>query len=88
MINMIYDVIIVGGGVIGCAIARELSKYKLRTVLVEKNNDVCNETSAANSAIVHSGYTVIENSHEYPSRDAVKVVVPDFNALIEQLSGL
>ena len=36
---MIYDVIIVGGGVIGCAIARELSKYKLRTVLLEKNND-------------------------------------------------
>ena len=59
---MIYDVIIVGGGVIGCAIARELSKYKLRTVLLEKNNDVCNETSAANSAIVHSGYDPLPNS--------------------------
>ena len=59
---MIYDVIIVGGGVIGCAIARELSKYKLRTVLLEKNNDVCNETSAANRAIVHSGYDPLPNS--------------------------
>ena len=44
--------------------------------------------TSGSRAIVPSGYTVIEKSHEYPSRDAVKVVVPDFNALIEQLSGL
>lgn len=51
-----YDVLIVGAGVIGCAIARNLAKYNLKTIVVEKNNDVCEATSCANSAIVHSGY--------------------------------
>ena len=51
-----YDVIIVGAGVIGATIARNLSKYNLNTLVLEKNNDVGDETSCANSAIVHSGY--------------------------------
>lgn len=51
-----YDVIIVGAGVVGCAIARELSKYNLRTLVLEKGNDVCSGTSKANSAIVHAGF--------------------------------
>jgi glycerol-3-phosphate dehydrogenase len=53
---MEYDVIIIGGGVTGCAIARSLSKYNLSVALLEKNEDVCSETSKANSGIVHSGY--------------------------------
>ncbi len=51
-----YDIIIIGAGVIGCAVARELSKYNARILVVEKNEDVCAGTSKANSAIVHSGY--------------------------------
>lgn len=51
-----YDVIIVGAGVIGATIARNLSKYNVKTLVLEKNNDVGDETSCANSAIVHSGY--------------------------------
>jgi len=50
------DVLIIGGGVIGCAIARELSKYQCKVLLVEKEEDVCSGTSKANSAIVHAGY--------------------------------
>ncbi len=50
------DVAIIGGGVIGCAIARELSKYKLDIILLEKENDVSNGASKANSGIVHGGY--------------------------------
>lgn len=50
------DVIIIGGGVIGCGIARELSKYELRTLLLEKTADLCNGQSKANTAIVHGGY--------------------------------
>lgn len=53
---MIYDVIIIGGGVIGCSIARYLSRYKGNFLVVERHNDVGDETSSANSAIVHSGY--------------------------------
>ena len=51
-----YDVLIVGGGVVGCAIARELSRYQLKICLVEREEDVCTGTSKANSAIVHAGF--------------------------------
>ena len=51
-----YDVVIVGAGAVGSSIARELSKYKLKTLVLERENDVGNVTSMANSAIVHSGY--------------------------------
>ncbi|MCG0275404.1 MAG: NAD(P)/FAD-dependent oxidoreductase [Thermosediminibacteraceae bacterium] len=50
------DVVIIGGGVVGCMIARELSRYQLKTVLLEKEDDVASGTSKANSAIVHAGY--------------------------------
>lgn len=52
---MIYDVIIIGAGVTGCAAARELSRYQLNILVVEKEEDVCCGTSKANSGIVHSG---------------------------------
>lgn len=51
-----YDIIIIGAGVIGCSIARALSKYDAKILVIEKNADVGDETSSANSAIVHSGY--------------------------------
>ena len=51
-----YDVIIVGGGVTGSAIARELSKYSAKIALIEREVDLCEGTSKANSAIVHAGF--------------------------------
>lgn len=51
-----YDVAIIGAGVVGCSIARELSKFNLKTILIEKENDVANGTTKANSAIIHAGY--------------------------------
>lgn len=57
-----YDIIIIGAGVVGCLLARELSQYEIKTLVLEKNNDVGNETSMANSAIVHSGYDPLPNS--------------------------
>ncbi len=56
MIDTTYDVIVIGGGVIGCAIARELSKYDLRIALLEKAADICAGQSKANTAIIHGGY--------------------------------
>lgn len=50
-----FDVAIIGAGVIGCAIARELAKYQLDICVIEKNNDVANGTSKANSGIIHAG---------------------------------
>ena len=56
MTNKNYDVIIIGGGVVGCAVARELSKYSLRIALLEKAADICAGQSKANTAIIHGGY--------------------------------
>ncbi|MFP4266453.1 MAG: NAD(P)/FAD-dependent oxidoreductase [Spirochaetaceae bacterium] len=53
-----YDVIIVGGGVVGSAIARELSRYCLRCALIEKEQDVAEATSKANSGVLHAGFNV------------------------------
>ena len=50
------DVIVIGAGVCGTAVARELSKYKLSVMVLEKEEDVCVQTSKANSGIVHAGY--------------------------------
>lgn len=51
-----YDVVIIGAGVIGCSVARELSRYKLKVVVIDKNNDIGEGTSKANSGIVHAGF--------------------------------
>ena len=51
-----YDVVIIGGGITGCSIARELSRYHLKVCVLEKEADLCCGTSKANSAIVHAGY--------------------------------
>ncbi|MBQ6342318.1 MAG: NAD(P)/FAD-dependent oxidoreductase [Anaerolineaceae bacterium] len=51
-----YDVIIIGGGVIGCSVARELSRYDLKIALLEKSTDICSGQSRANTAIIHGGY--------------------------------
>ena len=51
-----YDVLIIGAGVTGSSIARELSRYDLKIAVLEKASDVCEGTSKANSGIVHAGF--------------------------------
>ncbi len=51
-----YDVAIIGAGVVGSAIARELSRYRASVCVIEREEDVCNGTSKANSAIIHAGF--------------------------------
>ncbi len=53
------DVLIIGAGVVGASVARALSQYELNAVVIEKNHDVCEETSKANSGIVHAGYDAL-----------------------------
>lgn len=50
------DIIIIGGGIIGSLIAYNCSKFDCNVLLLEKDNDIANKTSMANSAIIHAGY--------------------------------
>jgi glycerol-3-phosphate dehydrogenase len=75
---LIEDVIIIGGGVCGCSLLYELSRYKIKTLLLEKENDVADGTSKANTAIVHAGY-------DPPPGTAMARYNVEGNALIEQL---
>ena len=51
-----YDVIIIGAGISGACIARELSKYNVKVCMLDKEDDVSCGTSKANSGIIHAGY--------------------------------
>ena len=50
------NVVVIGAGAVGCAVARELSKYKIDVVVVDKNEDIGGDASKSNSAIIHTGY--------------------------------
>ena len=60
----IYDVLVIGAGVTGAMIARNLSRYELKVALLDKENDVGNLTSNANSAIIHSGYDPVPGTNK------------------------
>jgi len=65
-----YDVVIIGGGVFGCALARELSQFKnLKVVVLETFAEVGFGTSKANSGIVHPGH------HDKPGTVKASLVV-------------
>lgn len=77
-----YDVVIIGGGVTGCAVARELSRYRINTALLEKEADVSYGTSKANSGIIHAGF------HSKPGSLKAKLCVRGnrmFDRLTEEL---
>jgi glycerol-3-phosphate dehydrogenase len=73
-----YDVAIIGGGGVGCAIARELSRYVLDTVLIEKEVEVGFGTSKTNSGIIHAG-------HHAPAGTLKGSLVVQGNALFDEL---
>ena len=60
---MPYDVVIIGAGIIGTILARDLSRYHLKVAVLEKENDIADGATMANSAIVHTGYNH-ESAHE------------------------
>ena len=62
MAEKVYDVAIIGAGVSGCSIARELSRRRGSFVVLEREDDVCCGTTKANSAIVHAGYDAMPGS--------------------------
>ncbi|MBV9275285.1 MAG: FAD-dependent oxidoreductase, partial [Verrucomicrobia bacterium] len=57
--SLVFDVVVIGAGVIGAAISRELSKYNLQVAILERNLQVAQETSAGNSGVIHGGFDPI-----------------------------
>ena len=51
-----YDAVIIGGGILGCMVARNLRRWNISTLLLEKEPDICTGITRANSAIVYAGY--------------------------------
>ena len=62
--NIYCDVLIIGGGITGCAIARELARYNLKIMLVEKGPDVASGQSSRNGGVVHVGINFSKNSQK------------------------
>ena len=77
MQDKIYDTLMIGAGIVGCSVARFLSKYKGDFIVLERDEDVCCGTSKANSGIVHAGFDAkhgslmakynVEGSRMYPA---------------------
>ena len=59
-----YDVVIIGAGVTGSAVARELSRYQASVLVLEREEDVCCGTSKANSGIIHAGFDAQPGSNK------------------------
>ena len=76
--NTKFDVVIVGCGVVGAAIARELSRFKIKVAVLDKEADVSFGTSKANSGIIHGGF------HSTPGSNKARFVVPG-NRMFDQL---
>ncbi|MCD8008521.1 MAG: FAD-dependent oxidoreductase, partial [Clostridiales bacterium] len=77
-----YDVIIIGAGVTGSAVARFLSRYQVNACVIEREEDVCCGTSKANSAIIHAGFDAAAGSLKARLNVQGSVMMP---ALAEEL---
>lgn len=76
------DILVIGAGAVGCAIARELTKYQHKVMVVDKNEDVGGEASKSNSAIIHTGYDASPGSLE---SELVVAANPMFEKVASQL---
>ncbi len=77
-----YDVAVIGAGVVGASICRELARYKTKVALIEKESDVSFGTSKANSGIIHAGF------HAAPGSLRARLAVPgnrEFDRLADEL---
>ncbi len=76
------DIVVIGAGAVGCAIARELSKYQVKVIVVDKNEDVGGDASKSNSAIIHTGYDAAPGTLE---SQLVVAANPMYEQLVKEL---
>ena len=89
---MIYDCIIIGAGVTGAMIARDLSFYDLNVLLIDKHPDLAMEATKANSAIVHGGYAeaheTLKGRMSYPGRIKLQALADELHVPYRSLPTL
>ena len=87
-----YDVIIVGGGISGCAVAWKLARYNIDVLLLEKDPDVATGTTKANTAIIHAGYNADPEKQKGRLNNKgniqIKQIVKDLNIPFEEIGSL
>ena len=92
MINKIFDVAIIGAGVVGSAIAREFAKHDLTLCLIDAAADVGEATSKSNTAILHTGFDMTPGSLEAKlvsqGYQLLKAYAGEVNIAVEKLGGL
>ena len=71
---MDYDVFILGGGIIGCSVAYELSKYNLNIALIEKDYDVVDETSQTNTSVFYDGFESGDDSTALLEKEGSEII--------------
>ena len=79
---MDYDVLILGGGLIGCAVAYELSKFSLNIALIEKDYDIADDVALVNSAIIYDGIQCEDNimsKLEFMGNDIISTLASKFD---------
>lgn len=87
-----YDCIIIGAGISGCSLAFELSRYQGSILLLDKENDVANGTTKANSAIIHAGYDPIPGTNmakfNVEGTSIIPQICKDLDVPLEQIGSL
>ena len=76
------DVLVIGAGAVGCAVARELSKFQIKILVVDKNEDIGGDASKSNSAIIHTGYDATPGTLE---SELVVAANPMYDKIAEDL---
>ena len=88
---MDYDVLILGGGLIGCAVAYELSKYSLNIALIEKDYDIADDVALVNSSVVFDGIQSHDNimsNLEFMGMNMMKDLIKKFNIPYKKINSL
>ncbi|MBR2592648.1 MAG: NAD(P)/FAD-dependent oxidoreductase [Oscillospiraceae bacterium] len=86
------DVVIIGAGAVGCAIARELSRYHIDVTVVEKNEDVGGDASKSSSAIIHTGYDAspdtLESQLVVAANPMYDTITKDLDVPFKRIGGI
>lgn len=88
---MDYDILVLGGGILGCSIAYELSKYNLNVALIEKKNDIVDDISFGNTSIIYDGSESLDDTTALLEKEGSQLIIEDclkFNVKVKKVGAL